>query len=858
MDEAARFGVRVERQEDKPQAKIMGGGEYGRVLASLLEKQGVSATNENGKNVRYVFFFVSPNSLGEDWKNNLESALGQVVAAGGKFLLILDNVSEAVSSQAVEKVQKNGWPVTIFEIKGFLGPGESEIVEGMGKIIRSAFSRNAAERNVIVGKDSSYRVPPVVAEIAPSSGQYMPRISDETVVLQPMVSGGQGSGGGITNNTQKSLVVKQKVRKKRGVGFYVMTIIGLTLLPLIILGGIIGLGAWNLKQAKEELAAGQYLAAKANASRAENSFEIAKDVVGTTGAVGRQILGQDYTQEPYAVLDSLEIASNTLYRVAGIQPAVLNLPKALLSDEEIDISQASKEILLESGQIDQNLGIIEAYANSGQLKGVSQYGGLVGVSPEKIDDYLSRVSTYRKMLRNGEEVLRVFPDLVGVSGRKTYLVVFQNSAELRATGGFIGSYAVVHFDGGKMLDYKINDIYSADGQLKGSVAPPDEILHYLGQPNWFMRDANFAADFPLTAQRLEWFLEKETGQNVDGVIGMNLGAVSDMLGGVGGVDVSGEKETITAENFFQKAEYAAEINFFPGSTQKRDFLGSVAEQLLGKITGGAGAKNWVGLGQGVEKALEEKEILFYFNSVPVQQMAERNGWSGGIRQGECQNGQQNCLMVVESNFGANKANYFIKQSLDLVESVDKGGGVGAELTLNIRNESPNESWPGGTFKNYMRFLVPMGTKFLGMDLGDGRSATVSSVLTEQVLAKVQKNQFLVIVKPEPGVVGGVATNSAYLSIGVLTQVPAKSNRVVSVKFQWPQRLNFGQNELSHQVTLVKQPGNSIDNASISINYPAFLQAVETGGAIATEQKLSYNTVLNQDQSLKVKFKKIRQ
>jgi len=58
------------------------------------------------------------------------------------------------------------------------------------------------------------------------------------------------------------------------------------------------------------------------------------------------------------------------------------------------------------------------------------------------------------------------------------MVLLQNENELRASGGFIGSYGILTINDGKWQDLEINDVYQADGQLKGHVEPPAEIKKY--------------------------------------------------------------------------------------------------------------------------------------------------------------------------------------------------------------------------------------------------------------------------------------------------------------------------------------------------------------------------------------------
>jgi hypothetical protein len=91
-----------------------------------------------------------------------------------------------------------------------------------------------------------------------------------------------------------------------------------------------------------------------------------------------------------------------------------------------------------------------------------------------------KLKTYSK---EGGVLASNLASILGSGEDKNYLILFQNNMELRPTGGFIGSYGVANFGGGKMNGLNINDIYSADGQLKGHIEPPLPIKNYLDEAN---------------------------------------------------------------------------------------------------------------------------------------------------------------------------------------------------------------------------------------------------------------------------------------------------------------------------------------------------------------------------------------
>src|SRR3989344_469487 len=74
---------------------------------------------------------------------------------------------------------------------------------------------------------------------------------------------------------------------------------------------------------------------------------------------------------------------------------------------------------------------------------------------------------------------------------KTYIVLLQNNTELRATGGFMGSYARIETDKAGIKKIEVQDIYQPDGQIAGHVEPPYPVQEAFRQGWWKLRDSNW-------------------------------------------------------------------------------------------------------------------------------------------------------------------------------------------------------------------------------------------------------------------------------------------------------------------------------------------------------------------------------
>ena len=102
-------------------------------------------------------------------------------------------------------------------------------------------------------------------------------------------------------------------------------------------------------------------------------------------------------------------------------------------------------------------------------------------------DFQNKIPEFSKFLNAAIDYSGVLMEAMGQNGSMRYLVLLQNTSELRPTGGFPGTYAVVEFDQGIMKSFFVDDIYNPDGQLKELIIPPKPLQKIT--PTWGMRDS---------------------------------------------------------------------------------------------------------------------------------------------------------------------------------------------------------------------------------------------------------------------------------------------------------------------------------------------------------------------------------
>ncbi len=224
----------------------------------------------------------------------------------------------------------------------------------------------------------------------------------------------------------------------------------------------------------------------------------------------------------------------------------------------------------------------------------------------------SKLDEASSITGTGARVARLLPPMLGADGPRTYLVAFQNLAEVRATGGIFGSFAAVRVSQGKIT---LIDRGRAGHEI-GTFDPPIEALSpqaanlYTNRMAMFPADVNLTPDFPTAAALFAKMYTQRKGTAIDGVIATDPVALSYALKGTGPIAV-GDGVTLTSANIVQtllSTVYAS----FPKSSDKLardDFLAKATTLAFGKVVTGGG--NASAVFSGLNRAAQERRILLW-------------------------------------------------------------------------------------------------------------------------------------------------------------------------------------------------------------------------------------------------------
>ncbi len=174
--------------------------------------------------------------------------------------------------------------------------------------------------------------------------------------------------------------------------------------------------------------------------------------------------------------------------------------------------------------------------------------GLVPQLAAPVEQLQRKLSEPRRPSERASLAVRLLPPMLGSEGPRNYLVLFQNNAEIRATGGMPGALAVLRADHGRLSIVG----QGTAGDLGFHQTPPlrltrQETALYEKKLGMYAADLDFTPDFPRAAQIARAMWRASKGQTVDGVLSADPVALSYLLQGTGPVQVPGGP-TLNASN----------------------------------------------------------------------------------------------------------------------------------------------------------------------------------------------------------------------------------------------------------------------------------------------------------------------
>lgn len=301
------------------------------------------------------------------------------------------------------------------------------------------------------------------------------------------------------------------------------------------------------------------------------------------------------------------------------------------------------------------------------------------------------------------DAANIAPDMLGADAPKNYLLMIQNNAEIRASGGIPGALAVMKFDHGKLSLGKQSSAADVGIMRPSLPIDPQQQQIYSGRVGKFMQDVNLTPDFPTAAATAQAMWEQKTGQRVDGVISIDPVVLGYVLQSTGPVSIAGPEQAavkaaglpteLTGSNVVKTLLSDVYAKIQQPKLQDAYFAG-VAKEVFSALSSGKAEEK--GLVSGLARGADERRVLIWSASASEQSVIANYAISGSVSGASVAPAQFG--VYFNDGTGA-KMDYYVKRTVQLVKECPADGYEQLKVRVTSTNTAPSDA--GNSLPEYV-------------------------------------------------------------------------------------------------------------------------------------------------------------
>lgn len=283
---------------------------------------------------------------------------------------------------------------------------------------------------------------------------------------------------------------------------------------------------------------------------------------------------------------------------------------------------------------------------------------------------------------------RVLPSMLGERSPRRYVVVFENTAEARGTGGLPGAFAILTTDRGRLAFESFgNDTEMADAVAAVDLGDEYAASHGHNAPTTTWVNSNLSPHFPYAARIWTAAWEDHTGQKVDGAFSLDPSALSGLLTASGPARLP-DGTAVTAANVVdltERGSYAA----YPDTRERKAFFLDVARAVAGRMLGVANdPERRPALLAALSGQLREGRVKMW-SAHPSEQRELRRRPLGGALPDTA----DPFAGLVVNNAAGTKLDYYLDRRLEWAPGRCVADGREVTVTVDLTNRAPASGLP---------------------------------------------------------------------------------------------------------------------------------------------------------------------
>ncbi|MBT2519679.1 DUF4012 domain-containing protein [Arthrobacter sp. ISL-28] len=352
---------------------------------------------------------------------------------------------------------------------------------------------------------------------------------------------------------------------------------------------------------------------------------------------------------------------------------------------------------------------------------------------EPLDEVREQLNSASSSLDAAASAAALLPQMMGSEAPRHYLLLIQNNAEVRASGGISGALAVLTIDKGKIGLESQSSASELGVFVPPLPVPAEQEVIYSERMGRFIQDVNLTPDFPTTAGLAQDMWERKTGQRVHGVVSIDPVSLSYILEATGPVQLTNPKAQyprlpveLNAKNLVSTLlsdVYAA----IPEPAMQDEYFATVAADIFGALsTGKADSKRLI---DGITRGTQEGRILLWSEDSREQSILAAHPLSGSIDGPSVSPAQFG--VYFNDGTGA-KMDYYMKRTVQLVKECSSNEYGRVKVRVTSKNTAPVDA--ATSLPKYVTgggaFGIPPGTVQSNVSAYGPMQANVESVVQD--------------------------------------------------------------------------------------------------------------------------------
>ncbi len=348
----------------------------------------------------------------------------------------------------------------------------------------------------------------------------------------------------------------------------------------------------------------------------------------------------------------------------------------------------------------------------------------------RISDFSDQIDTVTPQLQTASLAMQTLPAMLGADSVRTYLVEFTSESESRFLGGFVGSYALLTADHGKLTLDRSESVVTINRRLERgaeySATAEFKDLYSRFRPARFAQNWSASPDLPSNARMAEQLFAEATGVHVDGVIVIDPFGLASLLTLTGPIRVPGISQQLTATNVAEYLLHGQYLEFAGQVDERRDQLAEVAEKAFDELMNSP-KTNYRDIGRALESAVSQGHLMMSVFEPYAQNLLDRLGLTRRFAPVS----KTSLFTFRNSQSFANKIDYFLHRNLTVDATIDPHSNqLEADITIELRNDSPASGLPAYVIGNENG--EPAGTNGMYFSIYTSGAITSSTLDGERI------------------------------------------------------------------------------------------------------------------------------